>query len=496
MSLTKRTVSGFFWTFSQQVSVQFINFIETIILARILLPSEFGLIGMLAVFIAIGNTLIDSGLTSSLIRTANPTEKDYSTVFFINLLGSILIYCILFFTAPLIASFYKQPMLTNIVRLYTLTFIIRAFSSVQMTRLTKELNFKLQMTIQIPSEILGSALGIILALSGFGVWSLVWMNIFQSSMYSIQLWIRSGWRPKFLFDKDLFKYHFNFGYKLTLSSLLDTVYQNLYTLIIGKFFSAAQVGYYTYSMTLRQLPIQNISGALNKITYPIFSSIQNDDIALKRAYKKLMQQVIFWIAPILILLTIIAEPLFRLLLTEKWLPAVPYFQILCIAGILYPLQAYNLNILKIKGRSDLFLKLAVIKKVLSISGVFVALQFGIFGLLYFQIVMTLISFVINTWYSGKFINYSFKNQLSDISPILLVAACTGGAVKVLNIYLENYLTIPDILQLMIAGFIYFSLYLFTSYLIKIDSFNDFSQLILKRFVFNKRDKLTKYFSDK
>ena len=408
MSLAKKTISGFLWTFGQQVSVQFINFIETIFLARLLLPSEFGLIGMLAIFIAIGNTLIDGGLTSSLIRTENADEKDYSTVFFINLMGSIVIYFILFFTAPFIASFYKQPILTALIRVYTLTFIIRAFSSVQMTKLTKELNFKLQMTIQIPSEILGSALGIILAWSGFGVWSLVWMNVFQATIYSIQLWIRIGWRPEFLFNKELFKHHFGFGYKLTLSGLIDTIYQNLYTLIIGKFFSAAQVGYYTYSMTLRQLPIQNVSGALNKVTYPIFSSIQNDDTRLKRAYKMLMQQVIFWIAPVMILLSIIAEPLFRFLLTEKWLPAVPYFQILCWAGILYPLQAYNLNILKVKGRSDLFLRLEIIKKAYAVIGVFCVIQFGIFALLYFLLAITLVSFVVNTWYSGKLINYPIQ----------------------------------------------------------------------------------------
>ena len=480
MSLAKKTISGFFWTFSQQVSVQFINFIETIFLARLLLPSEFGLIGMLAIFIAIGNTLIDGGLTSSLIRTENADEKDYSTVFFINLMGSLVIYFILFFTAPFIASFYKQPVLTDLIRVYTLTFIIRAFSSVQMTKLTKELNFKLQMTIQIPSEILASALGIILAWSGFGVWSLVWMNVFQASMYSIQLWIRSGWQPKFLFNKELFQHHFSFGYKLTLSGLINTIYQNLYTLVIGKFFSAAQVGYYTYSMTLRQLPLQNVSTALNKITYPIFSAIQNDAIRLKRAYKKLMQQVTFWIAPVMILLSIIAEPLFRFLLTEKWLPAVPYFQILCIAGILYPLQTYNLNILKIKGRSDLFLKLEVIKKTYAVIGIFFALKFGIYGLLYFQIITTFIGFVINTWHSGKLINYPIKEQLGDIISIILLAALIGILTWFINFYVRYTLNFPDVLVLITIPVTYFLVYLFVSYSINMVSFNDFRRLILKR----------------
>jgi O-antigen/teichoic acid export membrane protein len=306
------------------------------------------------------------------------------------------------------------------------------------------------------------------------------MNVFQATLYSLQLWIRTGWRPVFLFDKYLFRHHFNFGYKLTLSGLIDTVYQNFYTLIIGKFFSAAQAGYYTYSMTLRQLPIQNISGALNKVSYPVFSSIQHDDIRLKRAYKKLMQQAIFWVAPILILLSIVAEPLFRFLLTEKWLPAAPYFQILCWAGILYPLQFYNLNILKVKGRSDLFLRLEIIKKVYSVIGVFCILRFGIYALLYFLLITTIVSFVINTWYSGKLINYPMREQLKDIAPTILLAAFLGVVVWYINFYLQHYFGFSDILQLLITASIYALAYLLTSYCINISSLKDFRQLILKR----------------
>src|SRR3954468_2897656 len=193
MSLREKTFSGLLWTFSQQFSIQFINFIESIVLARLLLPAEFGLIGMLTIFMALGGALKDSGLTSSLIRTRNADQKDYSTVFFINLTGSVIIYIILFFSAPFISSFYKQPILTDIIRVYSVSFIIGAFAGVQNTRLTKEMNFKLQMTIQIPSEILGTILGIVLAYAGYGVWSLVWMNLFQSLIFTIQLWVRSGW---------------------------------------------------------------------------------------------------------------------------------------------------------------------------------------------------------------------------------------------------------------------------------------------------------------
>jgi O-antigen/teichoic acid export membrane protein len=480
MSLRKKTVSGLFWTFSQQFSVQFINFIESVILARLLLPAQFGLIGMLAIFIALGNTLMDSGLTSSLIRTPNPDQKDYSTVFFINLTGSVIIYIILFFSAPFLATFYRQPVLTDIIRVYTLSFIIRAFSSVQTTRLTKEMNFRLQMTIQIPSEILGSILGIVLAYMGYGVWSLVWMNIFQTLIVTIQLWIRSGWKPDFVFDYERFKHHFHFGYKLTFANIIDTIYQNVYTIIIGRYFSATQLGYYTRASTLRQLPVQNISSALNKVTYPVFSSLQQDDVKLKSAYKKLMQQVLFWIAPTLVILIVVAEPLFRFLLTEKWLPAVPYFQILCIAGITYPLTLYNLNILKVKGRSDLFMRLSIIKKIYFTVGVFCAIPFGIYGLLYFQVIATSIGFVTNTWYSGRLINYPMREQIKDIAPILMLAAITGAIGWAQDRLLYNSLHMPDLIRIIITGTVSFFVYLSISHYSRLSSYSDFRQLILKR----------------
>lgn len=481
MGLQKQTVSGLFWTFSQRFSVQLINFGVSIIMARVLLPADYGLIGMLAVFMAIGSSLMDSGLSSSLIRTPNADQKDYSTVFFINIIGSIIIYAILFLTAPFIASFYDQEILTPIIRVYTLSFIISAFVSVQSTRLTKEMNFKTQMKIQIPSVIGGGILGIVLALQDYGVWSLVWMNLFQSTLSAIQHWIYSGWRPNFLFDKERFKYHFNFGYKLTLSGLLDTIYNNIYNLIIGKFFPVAYLGYYTRAKSLQQLPVQNISTALNKVTYPLFSSIQHENVKLKMAYKKLMQQVLFWIAPTMILLGVIAEPLIRFLLTEKWVPAVPYFQTLCAAGILYPLNSYNLNILKVKGRSDLFLKLEIIKKVIITVGIFIAVPFGIYGLLYLQVIISFVAYFINSWYSGKMIDYPMIEQVRNILPIILLATLIGGFSWFLDrYYLLQVLHMIDFGRVAIMGGVYFILYLGISQAIKMPAIIDFRRLILKR----------------
>ncbi|SFC38768.1 Membrane protein involved in the export of O-antigen and teichoic acid [Parapedobacter composti] len=479
-SLRKKTVSGLFWTFTQQFSVQAINFVVQLILARLLVPEDFGIIAMLSVFIAIGNTLVDNGLTSSLIRTKDADQADYSTVFFMNLSASIGIYLIVFFCAPLIAKFFKQPILTDVIRLYTTTFIIRAFSQVQQTKLTKEMQFRLQMTVQIPSVIIAGIGGIIMAYKGLGVWALVWMALMQTSVSSLQLWLRSDWHPSLIFSLEKLKAHLNFGYKLTLSSLLNTLFNNVYNIVIGRYYSAAQLGFYNRADTLRMFPIQNLATALNKVTYPMFASIQDDDAKLRSAYSILMKQVLFWLAPVMAILVIVAEPLFRLLLTDKWLPAAPYFQLLCLAGLLYPIHAYNLNILNIKGRSDLFLRLEIIKKIIVVIGVICAIPFGIFGLIYFQIVSSILSFFINTYYSGRLIAYNTLTQLLDIAPIFIIAATIGCGIGWINENIVHQLSLPDYLVISIVGFVYLCLYFLTSYLFGIAAVRDFKNFILKR----------------
>ncbi|MEC3880155.1 lipopolysaccharide biosynthesis protein [Parapedobacter sp. 10938] len=484
MSLRGKTISGLFWTFSQQFSVKAINFVVQIVLARILLPEDFGLIAMLSVFMAIGSTLMDSGLTSSLIRTKEADEQDFSTVFYMNLVASLLVYLLIFVSAPFIALFFNQPLLEDIVRVYTLTFVIRAFSQVQNTRLTKAMNFKLQMTIQIPSVIIGGGIGILLAYRGMGVWALVWMNIVQAILSSLQLWLRSGWTPKFIFNMEKLRYHFNFGYKLTLSGLLNTIFTNVYNLVIGKYFSAAQLGYYNRADTLRMFPVLNLSSALNKVTYPMFASIQDDNVKLRKAYQILMQQVLYWLAPVMALLIVLAEPLFRFILTEKWLPAVPYFQLLCLSGVLYPIHAYNLNILNVKGRSDLFLRLEIIKKAIIAVGIICAVPFGIYGLLYFQLVSTVLAYFINTHYSGRMINYSTGRQFLDIIPTLVLAAGVGVIAWILYIYMISRFCIADIGVILLIGIVYMFCYLSISIVLKFPAFLEFKRLFLARFMKN------------
>jgi len=480
MSLSRKALSGFVWTFAQQFGTQFINFVASIILARVLLPEEFGLIGMLAIFMSVGNVLINGGLTISLIRTEKPDQRDYSTVFFINLTGSCIVYLIIFFTAPLIADFFRQPTLIAVARVYTLGFIIGAFSSVQLTHLTKKMDFKTELMVQLPSLIFGALLGIYLAWMGWGVWSLVWMYLCQALLLSIQLWFTTGWRPDFIFDKQRFIKHFNFGYKLMLSGLIDTIYNNAYHIIIGRSFSAAQLGYYTRAMGMRQLPVQNLAGALNKVIFPVFSSIQNDNERLKVAYKKIMQQVVFWVAPTLVILGILAEPVFLVLFTDKWLPAVPYFQILCIPGILYPLHAYNLNILNVKGRSDLFFRLEIIKKVFITIGIFFAIPFGIYGLLYFQVISSLFSYFVNSWYSGRMIGYGMKDQLRDILPIILLSLITGIFIWFIDAQLLLRLDLNDFARLSIGITVYFAVYVSAGVFLKLSTIDDFKQMVFKK----------------
>lgn len=479
MSLRKQAISGMMWTFAQQFSTQGIGFIISVVLARLLLPAEFGIIGMIAIFMGIGGALVDSGLASSLIRTPDANQEDFSTVFYFNIAGSILMYFILYLSAPYIAKFFNQPILTNITRVYGITFIINAFSTIQLTRLTQMLDFKTQMKVSVPALIGGGALGITLAYMGFGVWSLVWMRVFQSFLNSLQLWIVSKWKPSFIFNVEKFKYHFNFGYKLLLSGLLDTVFTNIYTVVIGKLFAPAQLGFYTRANSVVQLPVENISGALNKVTYPLFASIKDDNERLKKVYKKIMQMVTFLIAPILIIMGVLATPLFRFVFTEKWLPAVPYFQILCISGILYPFHIYNLNILNVKGRSDLFLKLEVIKKVLLVITILVSIQFGLYGLLWGVVVSSALALFINAHYSGKFIHYNGFEQLKDVSPILLIAIASGVLTLIADKIMTNS-NITDIFRIILGGAVGVLSYWSISIIFKIKSIQDLKTIILKQ----------------
>lgn len=478
MSLKQKTISGMTWTFAQQFGSQIISFMVSLILARILLPSDFGTIAAFNVLMGIGGVLINSGLTNSLIRTSNVDDTDLSTVFYFNLVVSIIIYVLILITAPLVAVFFKISELTNIIRVYAIILPVGAFSAIQGTLLTKKMDFKTQLKIQLPSLIVGGVSGIAFALTGFGVWSLVYMAIIQSVISSIQYWLYSKWRPKRVFDKNKFKFHFNFGYKLALSGLINIIFQNIYIIVIGKLFNPTQLGFYNKAHSLQQLPVTSITGPLNKVTYPLFAEIQDDDERLRSVYRRLMKTVIFITAPLLTMMGVLGEPMIRFLFTEKWLPAAPYFQILCIVGVLYPIHVYNLNILQVKGRSDLFLKLEIIKKIATIMVMTVSFRFGIIGLLWGQVAISVFSLIINCHYSGKYLNYNLWKQLRDILPMISLSATLGGILLFLDKSVWGIYS--DFIRLSVGGISGLLFYIAFSYIFKFEELNNAKEILLQK----------------
>ncbi|UOE41523.1 lipopolysaccharide biosynthesis protein [Chryseobacterium suipulveris] len=468
MSLRSKTFSGIIWSAIQQFSTQGIRFVVSIFLARTLLPEEFGLIGMIAIFMAVATELITSGLGTSLIRADAPDERDFSTVFFYNLVASVILYIMLFITAPLIADFFDQPQLISITRLYALTFIISSVSVIQISVLRKTMNFKGETRASVISTIFSAIVGIGMAKSGFGVMSLVWMSIVGAAVQSLILWFGSSWRPKLIFDRKKFRYHYKFGYRMAIAGVLNAVFNNIYTLVIGKLFSPAQLGFYTRADTLKQFPVSNIGTVLNKVTFPLFAEIKNDNQRLRSAYREIIQLVIYIIAPLLIFMGILAEPLFRFLFTEKWLPAVPYFQILCINGILYPLHSYNLNILLVKGRSDLVLRLETLKKIILAVILVSSVPFGIYGLLWGQVIYSVTCYFINSFYSGKMIEYPALNQLYDISGIIVLTFAVGVILYFFNEFVINS-SFGDLLRILANLFVGFFLFYASSYFLKVEA---------------------------
>ncbi|SDM17355.1 lipopolysaccharide biosynthesis protein [Pedobacter antarcticus] len=445
MSLVKQAKKSVVWTFIQQFSVQLINLGVQIILARLLLPSDFGLIAMITVFVALGQSLSDSGMTSSLVRNDRNTENDYGTVFITNVGISVLLFGLAYVLAPFVADFYRQEILTSLLRAYSLVFIISSFNVVQLAKFTKELNFKSQFIYQLPSVIISAGVGVLMAFKGFGVWSLVGLNLAQAASFSLFLWLFYKWRPKLIFDKSIFKYHFDYGYKLTLSSILNTIYINLYKVIIGKRFSTTSVGYFTQADSLRLFPVNQLSSILNRVAFPLFASIKNDDARLKKAYISSTRLVLSFSSVLMIMLILIAKPLFLVVFGEKWISSVPYFQILCIASVFLPLGTYNLNILKVKGRTDLFLRVELIKKIIGVVFLLVCIPFGINAIVWSLCITNIFFAYLNGYFSGKLINYSIHQQILHSFNVILISVIPYALTYVANEFwfykFNNYISI-------------------------------------------------------
>ncbi|GAB3349908.1 lipopolysaccharide biosynthesis protein [Arachidicoccus ginsenosidivorans] len=485
MSLKKKAINGIAWTFGQQVSVQAINFLIQIVLARILVPEMFGIIALLQVFIAVGNSLLDGGMTSSLIRTKSPTQSDYSTVFIMNLAFSVAIYIIVFCISPLVAKFYHQNILKSIIRIYTLGFIIQALVAVQTTKLTVELNFKLQMLMELPAIIIGGIVGVVLAEFGYGVWSLVYLYLIRTSVFMLLHWFWSNWRPNLsAFKFERFKFHFHFGYKLTLSSLITNIYLNIYPLIIGKYFTITQLGYYQQANSISYFPVSNFSAALSKVTFPLFTSINEDLIKVRQLFLKFSMLTFFITCPIMFILSLNSQMLFRVVLTDKWAQSAPYFKFLSLGYIFYPFSLFSMSILLSKGRSDLHFKAEVIKKTISlimVIGLVVAYR-NMWAIIIGAIFSLLLFSFVNSVFCCRLINLSLLKLFKSILPPFLYCIIAYFIVQ----YGLDYLSVRYlILGIIVNSLSFLIIYFILCYIFKNKSL-EYCVIQIKSFIKNKK----------
>lgn len=467
MELRKEAFSGMVWVFIDYFLVKGVSFVGSIILARLLMPSDFGIIAMIAIFITLGNIILDSGLSSSLIRNNNNDDKDYSTVFFTNVFFGISMYVFFYIIAPTIADFFNQLILINIIRFYSIVFLLTSFSSVQMTLLIKNMQFKKIAVLNVPSVILGLGVGIFMAIKDYGVSSIISMYLVTQLVLSLGLWISSDWKPKFVFSKDRFSFHFNYGYKLLLANFLSGTTTELYNVVTAKFYPLNTAGSFERAFTLNNYPLTILIQIIGKVTFPLLSKIQNDNQYVQEVFIKLARFAFFVSAPVMIILSGSAKPLILTLLGEKWREVIPIFQILCLGGVFYTLQSLNINTIKIYGRTDYILKgeffLKIVMVILSGS----ALLFGFKAFLWSIVINSFLRLLINMFYCSKVIEITVKQQLISMFPVFLISLTTFGAIQLQLFCFEHYTSLSEFFKLIFSLLIGGSSYLLLSYLFKI-----------------------------
>lgn len=473
-SLKHKTVKGVLWSSVERFSGQGVTFVFSIILARLLTPDDYGIVTMISIFFSIAGCFIDSGFGSALIRKKDRTEEDIYTCFTFNVIVSIACYILLFFCAPLIARFYNQPILTPIVRISGLNLMIGAFAGVSGSMFSYRLDFKTPAIISLICNIASGIIGIIIAYLGYGVWALVWQGVVSAMLRSLLTVVASKFRPRFAFSKNSFRYLFGYGSKITLSYLIGTIYENIYPIFIGKFYKPSQLGNYSRALGWAQLPSSNITGVLQRVTFPVLAEIQDDDYRLAFNYRRLLRLSAFVVFPLMVGLSAVAAPLIRVVLTSKWDGCIIYLQIVCFALMWYPIHAINLNLLEVKGRSDLFLRLEIIKKVIGLCIMFVAIPLGVEAMCWSMIVSSLLCLIVNTYYTGRIIKVNYWVQMKDLLPIL-INSCIMGVVAFFSMKIVS----QDILKLILGiftGGLYFTI---SSYFISRDEFNDIKSIIKK-----------------
>lgn len=484
-NIKSKTISGLFWRFAERCGAQLVSFIVSIVLARLLMPSDYGIIAMVTVFITISQVFVDSGMGNALIQKKNADDIDFSTVFYFNIFLCAIIYLILFFVSPLIAVFYKNPQLTPVLRVLSITVLISSLKNVQQAYVSKHMLFKRFFFATLGGTIAAAVIGIAMAYMGFGVWALIAQQLINAAIDTVILWLTVKWRPVRAFSFERLKGLFSYGWKLLVSSLIDTVYKNVRQLIIGKMYSSADLAYYNKGKQFPNFIVENVNSSIDSVLLPAMSEEQDDISHVKNMTRRSIKTSSYIIWPVMIGLAAVAEPLIRLVLTEKWLPCVPFLRVFCIMFAFQPIQTANLNAIKAIGRSDLFLKLEIIKKAIGVLIIILVVQYGVFAIAASLLLYSLVAQIINSWPNRKLLNYSYLEQIKDILPFVLLSCVMAAAV-----YPISFIGLNDVLTLALQIIVGATVYIGGSALFKMDSFR-YILNILTDFIGKKRSSRSK-----
>lgn len=461
----KNVLANLIWRFAERCGAQLVAFIVSVILARLLSPDEYGTIALITVFTAILQVFVDSGLGNALIQKKDADDLDFSTVFFTNVLFCVILYVGIFFCAPLMSAFYDRPEMTPYIRVLGLTVLISGVKNVQQAYVSRNLLFKRFFFATLGGTITAAVVGIAMAYQGFGVWALVMQQVINLSIDTLILWLSVKWRPHMKFSFQRLKGLYSYGWKLLASSLLDTVYGDIRQLIIGKMYSAADLAYYNHGKKFPNLIVTNINTSINSVLLPTMSKAQDDRQHVKNMTRRAIMVSTYIMAPMMMGLAFTAKPLVSLILTDKWLPCVPFLRIFCITYMFHPIHTANLNAIKAMGRSDLFLKLEIMKKVVGIVLLLSTMWFGVMAMAYSLLISTVTSQIINSFPNKKLLGYSYISQLKDILPNILLATMMGASVyPISKLGLSDFTTL--IFQVIFGAIIY----IIGSVLLKFDSF--------------------------
>lgn len=421
-TLKQKTVKGVGWSFADNIANQGVTFLVSLVLARLITPEEYGLIGIITIFIAVFNSIVDSGFSNALIRKNDIKDIDYYTVFITNMVLSVVLFVVFFFSAGAIADFFGQPLLKPLTQVMGVIVIVNAFAIVQRTLLTKNIDFKTQTKASVISSVASGIIGIGMAFMGYGVWSLVGQQLSRAILYTACLWLYNHWLPRMRFSWNSFRELFGFGWKLMVSALIDTVWREIYQVVIGKCYSAAMLGQYTRSYQFGSVFSSNLTTVIQRVSYPVLSTMQDDKTRMKEGYRRVIKITMLVTFVLMFGLAAVAKPMILVLVGDQWLMAADLLPVICFSMVLYPLHSLNLNILQVEGRTDLFLKLEIIKKCIAVIPVLMGIFIGIYWMLWGSVVTGLFAYYLNSYYSGKLLGYPIISQLKDILPSFAVAS--------------------------------------------------------------------------